>query len=226
MNNNELNAFFYSLMQKRQFDLNDPICRPFLQDPDLFGRLEAVAASFECEVLMYNGTLYLIPNADNTYLGYSRAQLKNTLLKGTENLGHYYLYMFIILLILVEFYGTEYGRGHSRDFIQIGIFMNKVRDALKNGTEMQENDSQIPFERMLAIYEQMEEGIGTAKRASQYGCIRLVCKFLESQGLINWMENEDQIRTTRKLDDLSDALLRSDEGYQAMMKMAEEIANA
>lgn len=222
-NKMEVSAIFYDMMQNGSLTRANSGYSQLMEDPDQFDALKRMAASFECSIYHIGETMYLVPNPDNHFLGYSRAQLRKILLKGGETSSTYYLMMFILLVLLTEFYATDYGVGRRREYLLLGTLMNKVSDGLKNGAEAGNNDANIPFQAMLARWNALEAAETDSNKAStKKALFTRLFKFLEANDLIYYIEEQDQIRPRQKLDDLCDAVLRGDEGYMSVMRMVEE----
>ncbi len=210
---------FYRLLQSRSLPASSPEIRQLLASEDGQNELDALAAAFDCRIGYFNNTVYLIPNPENQFLGYSKSELKKRLLKSNQSVVYYYLYMFIILTLLNEFYGTSYGQGKSRSYILTGNLMNRVQENLRLGCERQKGSSQVPYERMLMVYDALKSELGHKEKNSKAQLFDVVLRFLEEQELIIRVQENDSIRTTSRLDDLAQFVLRSSDGYASMMEI-------
>lgn len=125
-----INEILYTLLQKHELPSSDPAYTWLMEaDSGRLEQLEAAAAAFECRLVTRQGMLYLVPNQDNLFLGYSKADLKAVLLKSNQNDVHYYLSMFALLVLLDAFYSTEYGGGRLRDFLSLEDWMSRFDKA-------------------------------------------------------------------------------------------------
>lgn len=210
---------FYRLLQKRELPVTDPEVQQLLNSPEKQNEFDALAAAFDCRIAWARTHIYLVPGAENNFLGCSKADLKKRLLRYDQNVAFYYLYMFIILTLLDEFYGTSYGEGKTRSYILTGNLMNRVHENLRNGAERQNKPAQVPYERMLEQYEALKGELDKKEKNSRAQLFDTVLRFLEEQGLILRLEEDDSIRATQRLDDLADFVLRSSDGYDAMMEI-------
>lgn len=224
---------FYALLRRRQIESGHAFYTQVMNDPAQLAALEAMADAFECSIIHYQGTLYLYVQPENRFLGYSRADLKKRLLKSGESAAHYYLQMFILLSLLIEFYGTQYGDGRSRDFIQLGTLMNKVQENLAAGMKAEKEQEeqgkrlQIPFESLHAVYSSLEDAHTDSRRkGTKMALYMRLIDFLQEQKLIHWMEEGKQIRVTSRMNALVSQVLRRDEGYRGLCEMMEEIEDA
>ncbi|UNT97130.1 DUF6063 family protein [Allobaculum mucilyticum] len=225
MNTNEL---FYALLKERELPSNLPELRQILADENRQKELDALAQAFDCQIIYARSKVYLLPERDNDILGYSKAALKKRLLKNGQGVVFYYLYMFIILTLLDEFYGTSYGQGKTRPYIQVGNLMNHVHENLQKGAARDNAPAQVPYQKMLGQYESLKAELGKKEKNSRAQLFEVALRFLEEQRLIIRLEENDSIRTTQRLDDLADYVLRSSQGYELMMQIlgGEEYAEA
>lgn len=99
-----INEILYILLQKHELPASDPNYTWLMEaDTGRLEQLEAAASAFDCRLLPRQGMIYLIPNQDNLFLGYSKADLKAELLKSNQTDAHYYLSMFALLVLLDAF---------------------------------------------------------------------------------------------------------------------------
>ena len=61
-----------------------------------------------------------MPDIDNKYLGFTKADLKKELCKPNATDRDYYLAQFVILTLLVEFYDGQGSTSKSREFLKLG----------------------------------------------------------------------------------------------------------
>ena len=78
------------------------------------------ADELNCEVRKFGSIVYFIPKEDNDFLGYSKGDLKKELCKSGANEKDYYLSQFVIMTLIVTFYGATGLSSKSRDFIKVG----------------------------------------------------------------------------------------------------------
>lgn len=207
---------FYRLLQKRQLPLQDPDIMKIINDEELQQELEAMAEAFECRIGYYGDSVYLIPDGSNHFLGYSKSELKKRLLKSNQPVSYYYLYMFIVLTLMQEFYGTSYGGGKSRSYIKMDSLATKVRENLAYGADNSKAPAQVPYSRMLLVYDSLKPEFGKNEKNSIRQLFETILSFLEEQNLIVRVDEDESIRTTPRLDDLADNILRGSEGKRLM----------
>lgn len=206
-----INEILYTLLQYHELPASDPAYTWLMEDPDRLDQLEAAAHAFQCRLIIRQGMIYLIPNQDNTFLGYSKTDLKSVLLKSNQTDVHYYLSMFALLVLLDAFYSTEYGGGRLRDFLSLGDWMSRFDKALNSGLDQKDNPGNIPYERMVDTYNNLLVD-PAHKRASntKTQLFLTLLRFLENQNLVVYLSGQEQIFLTERMNALMDSILRSD----------------
>ena len=166
----------------------------------------------------YGDVIYLIPKEENVFLGFSKAKLKETLCKSGGTDKDFYLSQFVILTLLSEFYDGQGASAKSRDYIRVGELQNCVTDRLKNGVENtsdeEEEKNGLAFRNMQEAYESLKsDERGSRARTTKEGFLHHILKFLEKQGLIEYVEEDEMIQTTKKLDSFMDWNLLNQNHY-------------
>ena len=97
---------FYYLLKHHELSEEDheALYRAYAQQERIQNLVKSQGEMAECDIERYGNVIYLIPKEDNTFLGFSKAGLKQSLCKSTGTDRDYYLSQFVILTLLVEFY--------------------------------------------------------------------------------------------------------------------------
>jgi len=173
----------------------------------------------------YGNVIYLIPKEENNFLGFSKHQLKAALCKSSATDKDYYLSQFVILTLLVEFYDGQGSSSKMRDYIRVGELQNSISRRLKEGAENSEEeneDSGIAFSNILEAYEALRsEEKGSHARTTKEGFLHQVLTFLQKQGLVEYVEADEMIMTTKKLDNFMDWNLLNQNNYQRIRRVLE-----
>ncbi len=177
-----------------------------------------------CVIERYGNVIYLIPSEDNYYLGYSKNQLKKELCKSNATDKDYYLSQFVILVILVEFY---YGQGSSskaRDYMKVGELLNNISIRLKEGASNKNDEDEeqdgLAFSNMLESFEALRsEETGSRAKTTKEGFIHTILTFLQKQELIDYIEEDEMIKTTLKLDQFMDYNLLNKNNYHRVLRV-------
>lgn len=180
--------------------------------------------AMDADVEQYGDTIYLIPREDNHFLGYSKAQLKQELCRANATDKDYYLSQFVILTLLTLFYDGQGATAHTRDFIRAGELQNVISERLREGVsrfnEEEEREHGLSFSNMQEAYEQLRsDERGSRARTTKEGFLYYILKFLEKQGLIDYIEKDDMIKTTKKLDQFMDWNLLNQNNYQRVLRV-------
>ena len=145
----------------------------------------------DCSVERYGDVIYLIPDTKNRFLGYSKAQLKKELCRSNATDRDYYLVQFSILI-------------------------------LKEGAEKLDESEQelygVAYDQMLQAYESLRsDERGSRQKTTKEGFLHHILRFLQTQGLVEYIEQDEMVKTTRKLDHFMDWNLLNKANYQRVL---------
>ena len=171
----------------------------------------------------YGNVIYLIPKEENNFLGFSKQQLKAVLCKSSATDKDYYLSQFAILTLLVEFFDGQGSSSKSREYMRAGEFMNCISLRLKEGAdeeETKEDTAGISFQLLYQTYEALKsDDRGSRAKTTKEGFVYNILMFLQKQGLIDYVVQDEMIKTTRKLDNFMDWNLLNQNNYQRVLKV-------
>lgn len=172
----------------------------------------------------YGNVIYLIPKEENNFLGFSKAQLKSALCRSNATDKDYYLSQFVILTLLVEFFDGQGSSSKAREYIRVGELQNLVSGHLKEGTrnldDEQEEQAGIAFSNMYEAYEALKsDEKGSRAKTTKEGFLHHILVFLQKQGLIEYVEQDEMIKTTKKLDSFMDWNLLNQNNYQRVLRV-------
>ena len=220
---------FYYLLQHHELREQDEqrLYRAYTEEEQVQNLVKSQAEEAASTVELYGDVIYLIPKEENVFLGFSKAELKKRLCKSTGTDKDFYLSQFVVLTLLVEFYDGQGSSSKSREYIRIGELQNCISERLKEGventTEEEEEQKGIAFRNMLEAYEALRsDDKGTRQRTTKEGFLHTIFTFLEEQGLIDYVEEDEMIKTTKKLDNLMDWNLLNQNNYQRVRKVLGE----
>ena len=220
---------FYYLLKNHELREQDErqLYRAYTEEEQVQNLVKSQAEEADSTVERYGDVIYLIPKEENVFLGFSKAELKKRLCKSTGTDKDYYLSQFVILTLLVEFYDGQGSSSKSREYIRVGELQNCVSNRLKEGventSEEEEEQNGIAFRNMLEAYEALRsDDKGTRQKTTKEGFLHAIFTFLEEQGLIDYVEEDEMIKTTKKLDNLMDWNLLNKNHYQRVRKVLGE----
>ena len=224
--------FYYLLCHGSLSDTDSGVSelyRMYVENEQVMNLVKNQAEIADCKVERYGGTIYLMPEIDNKYLGFTKADLKKAICKPNATDKDYYLSQFVILTLLVEFYDGQGSTSKSRDFLKLGELQNTVSKRLKEGLNMElereENDAKMQKETILD-YKSMSEAYealksveaGSRSRYTKEGFVSIICDFLDKQELITFVPEDEMIKTTPKLDHIMEYKLLNKENYSRIME--------
>lgn len=188
--------------------------------------VQSQGTAAQCSVVRYGDTIYIIPSEENLYLGFSKAELKQRLCKSNALNRDYYLAMFVIMVLLTSFYDGQGPSAKTRDFMKAGDLQNEISRCLEMGAERsQEEQSEegMAFTAMKQSYEALRsQDTLNRRRTTKEGFLYNILKFLEEQGLINYVEKDEMIMTTEKLDRFMDTNLLNSSNFDRVKRILEE----
>lgn len=178
----------------------------------------------ESRIERYGNVIYLIPKEENHFLGFSKAQLKAVLCKSSGTDKDYYLSQFVVLTLLVEFFDGQGSSSKAREYMRVGELQNCISSRLKEGAEgmdeEEEERSGIAFSNMLEAYEALRsDDKGSRAKTTKEGFLHSILTFLQKQGLIEYVEADEMIKTTKKLDNFMDWNLLNQNNYQRIRRV-------
>lgn len=184
-----------------------------------------------CNVERYGNVIYLIPKEENHFLGFTKAQLKAALCKSNATDKDYYLSQFVVLTLLVEFFDGQGSSSKSREYMRVGELQNCISQRLKEGAQNvppeEQEQAGIAFSNMMEAYEALRsDEKGSRAKTTKEGFLYHILMFLQKQGLIEYVEQDEMIKTTRKLDSFMDWNLLNQNHYQRIQKVLRKAAKS
>jgi len=223
---------FYYLLKNGELseEKEKELFRAYSENERVMNLVKEQGKAGECIIEKYGGTIYMIPNEDNDFLGYSKGDLKSELCRSGANDKDYYLSQFVILTLLVEMYGSQGSSSKSRNYLRGGDFLNIISARLKEGAENNQEEDQdkkgIAFTNILERFEALRSADKTSRaKTTKEGFLYTILKFLENQGLIDYIEADDMIKTTKKLDNFMDWNILNKNNYARVLKALGEVEN-
>lgn len=198
---------FKKLLDKGQIDRES--------DGDLFleyrnGEVRSALAQMEEEfdfrIVEASSTLYLVPDSGNNLLGFVSKDLREWVASDAR-LPDSYLLCYISMYIFYLFYGGHNRNPKQREYLKISKLSEELdlrfSAALADPDETSglEERYGLNFIKVAELWESKQDFEDKARR-TKTGTILNACRLLERQNLIRLVDNDREIRCTRKLDDL------------------------
>jgi hypothetical protein len=221
------NKIFYYLLKHRELkEAEAELYKAYSENENITELVKELGEASESFVKKYGGIIYLIPKEENDFLGYSKGELKRLLCKSGANDKDYYLSQFIILTLIVTFYSSQGISSKSRDYIKVGEFLNIITDRLNEGvSRSSQEENGIAFGNILERFESLKSSDKKSiSKTTKEGFVNTILKFLDDQGLIYYIQSDDMIKTTKKLDSFMDWNLLNKNNYERVTRaLGEEI---
>ena len=216
--------FYYLLEHHELCEEEEPLLyKAYAEQEEVQNLVKSQGEIAESNVERYGNVIYLIPKEENNFLGFSKAQLKSVLCKSNATDKDYYLSQFVILTLLVEFYDGQGSSSKSREYIRVGELQNSISERLKEGAGNsleEEETAGIAFSNMLEAYEALKsDEKGSRARTTKEGFLYYILTFLQKQGLVEYVEQDEMIKTTKKLDSFMDWNLLNQNNYKRVLRV-------
>lgn len=188
---------FYYLLEHHELreDNELRLYKAYTQEETIQNLVKSQGEISDCHIERYGNVIYLIPKENNSFLGFSKAQMKAALCRSNATDKDYYLSQFVILTLLVEFFDGQGSSAKSREYMRVGELQNCISKRLKEGAKSRGEE------------EEEKQGIA----------------FLQKQGLIDYVEEDEMIKTTKKLDSFMDWNLLNQNHFQRVKKVLGEV---
>ena len=223
---------FYYLLKHHELKEEEEasLYRAYTEQEEVQNLVKFQGEIADSNIERYGNVIYLIPKEENDYLGFSKGQLKSILCRSGATDKVYYLSQFVILTLLVEFYDGQGSSSKAREYIRTGELQNCISSRLKEGAERMDEEEEerqgIAFADMMQAYEALKsDERGSRARTTKEGFLHYILLFLEKQGLVEYVDQDEMIKTTKKLDNFMDWNLLNQNNYARVLKILGEKNN-
>lgn len=214
--------FYYLLCEGELPEGEEPeLYRAYVESEDVMHLVKSQGEIAGCLIERFGDTIYLMPDIGNVVLGFSKADLKKELCKSGATDKDYYLSQFVILTLLSEFYDGQGSNCKSKDFIKAGDLQNLVSERLKAGMKAEINAAHrgLDYQSMSEAFEALKsDEVHSRKKTTKEGFLNHLLDFLEKQSLIVYVQEDEMIKTTVKLDSIMEFRLLNKKNYERIMQ--------
>lgn len=214
--------FYYLLCNSELSSEKEPdLYKAYVENEEVMRLVKSQGEIADCAVERYGNVIYLLPDISNYVLGYSKAELKRILCRSGATDKDYYLSMFIILTLLAEFYDGQGGQCKSKNFMKMGQLQNIVSERLAavSVSEEELERTGLDYQSIKEAFEALKSEAKTSRsQSTKEGVINKILNFLEAQGLLVYIQEDEMIETTKKLDDIMEMKLLNKNNYERIMK--------
>lgn len=202
-------VLFNKLLQYGQININnEPDLYNYYVDTETYELLIKIAETSNVIIKKVDEIIYLLPNIDNDLFGFSDKEIKESLYSQTNKLD-LYLFQYIIIVILGKFYSSTGDNPKLLTHISITDLINNITSSLAVVNEDEnidqiENTYEINIRALSIKWDGLllQDDSAKASLKTKRGILLRTIRFLENEKLINYYENEDIIKTTRRCDDI------------------------
>ncbi len=217
---------FYYLLEHHELREEEEVqlYKAYTEQEEVQNLVKSQGEIAQSRIERYGNVIYLIPREENHFLGFSKAQLKAALCKSSGTDKDYYLSQFAVLTLLVEFFDGQGSSSKAREYIRVGELQNCISARLREGAqsmdEEEEEQGGIAFSDMLEAYEALRsDDKGSRAKTTKEGFLHHILLFLQKQGLIEYVEQDEMIKTTKKLDNFMDWNLLNQNNYHRVLRV-------
>ena len=201
-------TIFNKLLQYGQIDINNSELYDWYVDTETYEILIKIAETSNVVIKKVDEMLYLLPNIDNDLFGFSDKEIKESLYSGTTK-EDLYLFQYILILILGKFYSSTGDNPKLLTHISLNDLINHITSSLTafikdENVDDIENTYEINIKKLFNKWDGLltQDDITRSSLKTKRGVLLRTIRFLESEKIINFYENEDIIKTTRRCDDI------------------------
>lgn len=172
--------------------------------------VRAILAEFEEELdfktIEVAGSLYLLPNSGNGVLGFTTKDIRESVATDAR-LVDAYLLSYISMFILYLFYGGRNRNPKQREFLRISKLIEELDRrfamALADSEQVKvlEERYALNFTKIAELWASKQD-FEERGRKTKTGTILNTCRLLERENLLRLVDDDRELRPTRKLDDL------------------------
>ena len=224
---------FYYLLKYHELNANKDkdLYKAFTDSESVQVLVRSQGKIAECEINRYEDVIYLIPNEDNYFLGFSKTDLRQQLCKSNNTEQDYYLSLFAIMVLILNFYDGYGSDCKIRDYIKFGELQNSIGEYLKRGiarhpSEDEQNEFGLMFTAMSESYESLKSDEKISRRkTTKEGFLYAIIKFLQDQDLVIFIEQDEMIKTTKKFDHFMNWNLLDVNNYERVLSVMQELEN-
>jgi len=176
------------------------------RNTDVRSILAELEDEMDFRIVEASSTLYMVPDSGNSLLGFTARDFREWVASDAR-LADAYLLCYISMFILYLFYGSRNRNPKQREFLRISKLIEELDGrfamASENSEEVSVLDEKyaINFVRVAELWESKQD-FEEKGRKTKAGTVLSVCRLLERENLLRLVDDDREIRATRKLDDL------------------------
>lgn len=205
-------------------DKNDLELYTDYKDPDVRLMLTQFERELGFKLVEAKHSVYLVPNSDNELLSYSMKDIRESIAYNARQVDSF-LQCYIIMVILYLFFGGKNNDPKQIEFLQIKDIVQKLDERFDTASEARQEE----LEESYSINFKQIANIWRAKAVEQEGrkntkneAVLKACRLLIRQKLAEFRDDEREIKTTKRLDDLMKYYYLDEKRVQEITQIFEE----
>lgn len=189
--------------------------------------LDAMMEELDAEVLRVSNTLYLIPSQENELLGFRHRDTREWFGSAARQVDAFLAY-YIVAVLLNLFYGGKNRDPKQREFLSLLHVVeeldSRTSEVLHQKEAAKELDQKVSmnFETCAQVWDIKKSHEEGSRSTTKMGFLLRVARLLQMEGLLRISEDEKEIRTTEKLDDLMSHYYLKEERVQEIQRIFRE----
>lgn len=179
----------------------------YISEADIEETAGIMAEELEAEILRVKNTLYFIPFPENELLGFRHRDTREWFGSNVKQEDAFLAY-YISAVILHLFYGGKNQDPKQREFLSMIHVVEEVdrRTTIAlhdpDKAAVLDEEHSMNFENCARLWDSKKVHEENSRITTKMGFLLRVVKLLAKEGLLRISEDEKEIRTTDKLDDL------------------------
>ena len=169
-------------------------------------------------------TVYLVPNSDNELLSFTMKDIRESISSGARQVDSF-LQCYIIMVLLHMFFGGKNNDPKQIEFLQIKDIVQKLDERFDTTSKARQDELEesysINFRQISNIW-RAKAVVQDGKRTTKNELVLKACRLLIRQKLAEFRDNEREIKTTKRLDDLMKYYYLDEKRVQEILHIFEE----
>jgi len=189
--------------------------------------LDTMTEELDAEVLRVNNVLYLLPSQENELLGFRHRDTREWFGASARQTDAFLAY-YITAVILNLFFGGKNRDPKQREFLSLLHVVEEMDrrtgEVLGKKEAAKEMDQKVSmnFEICAEVWDIKKGHEEGSRTTTKMGFLLRVVRLLQQEGLLRISEDEKEIRTTEKLDDLMIHYYLKEDRVQEIQKILRE----
>jgi len=177
--------------------------------------------ALECHVIHDRTGVYLVPDLENTFLGYNPSSLVQAILGTGKTVEDLNIPLVIVFVLLHQLFDGGSGNVQIRESIWVNDLVRVVDDEIKQfasvATPEIEEEDNIPYKAISQEWCKCPWGDDTPSTGTKCGLVRKTLIFLKTQELITLTDNKKRVYPSDRLKALMAQEVLQQERFQLLL---------